>query len=266
MFSNEVKEELAKVSPRIREKVTARVIEILALAESYRYLGNGFTFDRIGDDDDAINRMLIKLSDEVIQDAEKTARTAIGESVDDDDDALLLIASGNNSLQERIDSYSSHLKYILEGWIAIGFAYKVSGSDLLTQIISHFDDPYSHPLWRSAFRQGREFASDIIKMGGYTWGKGSPVNPIKGMTIVSQTFITEAYQEGVREGFRRAGVEYFRVNRGSGFDCAVCDSVCSKVYTIDQAPLPVHPRCMCWMSPATQEDMEKYESDFGGLE
>lgn len=254
MYSESVQKELSLVDERIRRKISRRVGDILALAEGYRYLGNGFTFAGIGTDEDAVMQLLVKLSDEVYQDAETSALKAVGETDGkDESDTIVAWARMNGGTQESLDKYASHLKYMLEGWLAIGFVNHLSQGELLTKIMTYLDDPYSSPLWRTAFRMGRDYAAEIIRTGGYTWGAGTPISPAKGMTIVYQSLVNDAYNEGVRTGYLNNGIKYYAVHRGSTFDCGRCDDLCAVIHPVTERCLPAHPRCMCWTSPVTEE-------------
>lgn len=238
---------MASSTSRVRRRVSVTTAKILALAEVYRRLGKQFSFGADGQLDARVNSLLVELSDEVMEDMAYAARQTLPE--DEDGDTVIAWARLSTNAQNTVDKYSSHLKYILEGWLAIGFANGLSNGRLETMITTYMENPYIAPLWMEAFRDGMEYASKIIREGGYHWGKGTPISPVKGMSIMESTFINTAYQKGVVNGFARRGAIGYRVYRGSSYDCEICDESTIGIHPIDEVILPLHGNCMCYAVP-----------------
>lgn len=251
MYSEVVLDELAKTDSDVRSRLTDTVAKVLALAETYRRLGKKFTFDADDDLDKQVNKLLVELSDEVLEDAEERMLRAIKETdaEEEDEDAIIAWVKTNKDAQTNLDKYASHLKFILEGWLAIGFAEKLSKGNLITDIFTYIANPYVSPQWQRAFKEGQDYASEIISSGGYHWGKGTPISVLSGMSIVEADLINTAYNRGLIFGFAARGAIGYKVYRGSNYDCPDCDEVCAVVHKIDEYVLPVHPNCVCYAVP-----------------
>ena len=236
----------------VDSRTRSKVAEIIQLCEKYRHLAERFTFDRDGDLDSQVNDILIGLSDLILGEMEAKIERFTRE---EDKDAVLLYVgreTGGESPVAAMDRYCSHLKYLLEGWIAIGFAGRMTGGKVLSEMFAHLRDSYETSLWKEAFRKGG-YESQIIAEGGYRYGKGILASPVEGMTLVGQNMLNEAYQYGTMLGYRRRGALGYRVHRGSTYDCPVCDALCIGIHPVTEICLPAHPRCCCWTTPVFGE-------------
>lgn len=247
MIDKRVIDAMERAEKTVRAYIYDYTQRILALAEVYRILGNQFTFGSDASLDAKVNSLLVELSDAVLEDTYSSARENLDE--EEDKDTILAWARLSTNVQNTVDKYSSHLKFMLEGWIAIGFANKLSKGRLLTDIMAYMDNPYITPLWREAFADGMQYASKIIREGGWKWGSGTPLSPVKGMSLTESNFINTAYQRGVVNGFVRKGAIGYRVVRGSGFDCSYCDELTVGIHPLTEVVLPAHPRCCCVAIP-----------------
>lgn len=247
MIDEKVLDAMARAEQSVRSHIHDYTQRILALAEVYRILGNQFTFGSDASLDAKVNSLLVELSDAVLEDTYTSARIGLDE--EEDKDTVLAWAKLTTDAQNTVDKYSSHLKFLLEGWLAIGFANKISRGQLLTDIMAYMDNPYISPLWRDAFADGMQYASRIIREGGWKWGKGTPISPVKGMALTQSHFINTAYQKGVINGFVRKGAIGYRVHRGSDYDCPVCDEACEGIHPLTEIVTPLHPHCVCYCTP-----------------
>lgn len=255
MIDSEVINSLALVSARVNQLVGDYSAKVLALAEAYRYLGKDFVFGVNPTLDERVNRLLVELSDAVLTDMVYEAKKALEKTEEEDSDAVIAWAKERIGAQDTADKYSSHLKYLLEGWLAIGFYNKISKGRLETLIMSYMENPYITPLWRDAFADGATYAAEIIRTGGYRWGSGTPISPAKGLSILEKHYITTAYQKGVINSFVRTNAIGYTVHRGSSYDCPECDEVCAYgVYPLTEVVLPVHPNCMCYAVPVFMQE------------
>lgn len=250
MTHDELIKILGSLSPKLRIRVSTKIGTILAVVESLRSQGKAFTFANNPDIDKQVKTILIELSDEILDEAVGYAADAVED--EDRDVALAYVRTTKDSIN-KIDSYSSHLYYILEGWIAIGFANKISKGHLATNILMYMSNPYISDFWKDAFKIGNEYASGIIRDGGYRWGKGTPIDVIKGYALVEADIINSAFNYGVLQGYRRMRAIGYRVHRGSTFDCPYCDELCIGVHPLTEIVLPAHPNCMCYTTPVFAE-------------
>lgn len=247
MIDEKVLDAMARAEKSVLSHIHDYTQRILTLAEAYRILGNQFTFGSDGQLDAKVNSLLVELSDAVLEDTYASALVGLDE--EEDKDTVLAWARLTTNVQNTVDKYSSHLKFLLEGWIAIGFANKLSKGQLLTDIMAYMDNPYINPLWRDAFADGMQYTTKIIREGGWKWGKGTPISPVKGMALTQSNFINTAYQKGVVNGFVRNGAIGYRVHRGSTYDCPTCDEACVGVHPLTEIVTPLHLRCCCWLTP-----------------
>lgn len=239
----------------VRLDVTKRVLEtinlVLALAEQYRYLGKTFTFSFDEDLDTQVNKMLIALTDGIMDDNDERVASAISFALDDEDideDAIYdYVNREQNGMTRlvRFDLYSSRLKHLLEAWIAIEFAKKLSQGQIRTEILANMGNPNASELWREAM-DDIEYNADF----SLDYGQGVSKNLIDGFTLTGQNSINEAFQYAMLLGFvGRGDVVGYRVHRGSTYDCPYCDELCEGVHPLTEMVLPAHPRCCCYMTP-----------------
>ena len=247
MIDKKVLDAMARAEKSVLSHIHDYTQRILTLAEAYRILGNQFTFGSDGRLDAKVNSLLVELSDAVLEDTYASARASLDE--EEDKDTVLAWARLTTNVQNTVDKYSSHFKFFLEGWIAIGFANKISKGQLLTDIMAYMDNPYINPLWRDAFTDGMQYATKIIREGGWKWGKGTPISPVKGMALTQSNFINTAYQKGVINGFVRKGAIGYRVVRGSTYDCPYCDELTIGIHPLSEVVLPAHRMCLCRAIP-----------------
>lgn len=252
MSGEKLIEEMARAENYVRALVQSYIKKILILAEAYRILGSKFAFEDNKELDREVNQLLVELSDAVLDDMESSARGLLDE--EEDKDSIIAWARIKTNAQNTVDKYSSHLKFFLEGWIAIGFFNKMSQGDLLADILTYIDNPYSSPLWLAAFSEGTKFASKIILDGGWRWGPGTPLSPVKGMSLAESNFINTAFQRGELSRFERLGAIGYKVRRRSGYDCPTCDSLCVGIHPLTSMVLPAHPRCVCEAIPVLKEE------------
>lgn len=255
MIAKVVLDEMARTNESVRKRIFDYSARIVALAEAYRILGKQFSFGSDGQLDARVNSILVELSDAVLTDAVYAAKKGL-DGTEEEDDEIIVWARNRADAQNTIDKYSSHLKYILEGWLAIAFANKISSGQLMTMVMSYMENPYITPLWKKAFGEGLSYAAQIIREGGYHWGKGTPISPVKGMSIVEATIINSAYQKGCVEGFARKGAIGYRVVRGSNYPCEICDEATLQIYPLTEVVLPLHPNCVCYAVPVFADEIK----------
>ena len=243
---------IARVEAEVRRLVERGALDIAAACETGRRFGQGFTYESVQGLDKKVNLMLVERSDRCMEKTEELEREAVLEAglAEDDEDAVIAWVGSSrfgDGAQGRFDSYFSHMKYILEGWLAIGFARKWSSAYIAARAASDAD-PYTTPEWRAAFRE-RGWGPDIISSGGYRWGRGIPVSPAKGIALGAGAMVTAAYRHAELVGYGRTGATGYRVRRGSNYPCALCDSLCRITWPISVEVLPAHPHCVCYAEP-----------------
>lgn len=243
---------LAEAEAAVRRLVKGHAMDIAAACESGRGLGKGFSYEAVPGLDRKVNLMLVELSDRCMEETESLMREAAldaGLGAEDGDSVTAWVGASRfgEDARERFDSYCSHLKHILEGWLAIGFARKWSSVYIAARGASDAD-PYTAPEWRAAFRE-KGWGPDIISSGGYRWGRGVPVPPAKGIALGAGAMVVSAYRHAELVKYGRLGATGYRVRRGSSYPCALCDSLCGITWPISVEVLPAHPHCVCYAEP-----------------
>ena len=236
----------------MRRLVKEHSLDMAVACEPGRSLGKGFAYGSVPGLDRKVNLMLVELSDRCMEKTREMEREAVSEAGLEEDDGDSVVAWVNTSkygedAQNRFDSYCSHLKHILEGWLAIGFARKWSSAYIAARAASDAA-PYTSQEWRTAFRE-KGWGPDIIASGGYRWGKGVPVSPAKGIALGAGAMVVSAYRHAELVKYGRLGATGYRVRRGSSYPCALCDSLCGITWPISVEVLPAHPHCVCYAEP-----------------
>lgn len=147
------------------------------------------------------------------------------DSVDDEDETTLLW---------RFDMEGSHLRELLEIWIALAVANGIAKSELRVQISRYLANPFASPLW------GR------VPKGAISWGRGYSKNILEQITVIGQNAIVGAARRAEQRDERRGGATYYIRRRGSGYDCDVCDEMANVPIPIDVPFELPHSRCMCY--------------------
>ena len=243
---------LIRTERLMRKLVEEGCLDIAAACEPGRALGKGFSYGALPGLDSRVNSLLVALSDRCLAETESLMREAALEAGLEEDDADSVVAwvregKYGKDARSRSDSYCSHLKYILEGWLAIGFARKWGAAYTAARASSELD-PYLTPEWRAAFRE-KGWGPDIITSGGYRWGSGVPISPSKGLALGTGAMAVSAYRHAELVKYGRLGAVGYRVRRGSSYPCALCDSLCGITWPISVEVLPAHPHCVCYAEP-----------------
>lgn len=251
MAREAVIDSLAEYKGEVREEIKEKVSKIIALCEALRHYGKDFSFDKDEDLDNQVNRLLLALSDAIIEHIKERARKAVEEAdYEDDEDKVWPYISreiGGQNLTERIDGYSSRLKYIIEGWLAIGFEKGFTESQLILDIVGFEGNPEAAPAWKEAMKEGG-YAPAIFEEGTH-FGQGVSASAVQGMTLTGQDAIMAGFTYGSLLKFERDGAIGYRIRRGSTFYCPFCDDHTYEVYPLTTVLLPLHPRCMCYPVP-----------------
>ena len=213
------------------------VSELIALAYRYASAGADFLWEMDPQLDSEANIILQGLSDTLAEKAKAIARAVIEESLDEynfneawdrgEGDAFVPLVT-------RLDLQGSHLKELLEIWIALAFVNHLSKGELKVLISRYIANPYASPLWKG-------LPKDAIK-----WGRGYARNVLEQMAVIGQDAIVSAARYAEWADAYANGADYYIRRRGSGYDCKVCESMANKPIPIT-VPFEVpHPRCMCW--------------------
>lgn len=249
---DELVQMMSKCRNDVDSELRKKIDVILTLCEPYRNYGYSFRFDVSGDLDKDVNRILVLLSDALLEDFKSRAQ---GLTQKDDDKAVVYATGMRNGMtaQQRLDRHCSRLRYILEGWIAISFVRGWNKQQTKAKIMRYLNNPFGIPEWADALFDSRYMAT-ILAEGDLNRRKGLMNSILASMSLVGEGVINDTYcYEAIRE-MAEAGVERYGVRRGSDFPCNACDEVCLHTYPITQIVVPVHPRCVCQTFPVYSDD------------
>lgn len=210
---------------------------LLDLVWSYGNPTEDFLFEADPELDAKANAILRGLSDNLVARAKARAAAIVRESLGgygfdesweeaaDEDDATIIF---------RFDMEGSHLKELLEVWIALAAVNAIRKSELRVMISRYLKNPYASPLWKG------------IPLDAIKWGRGYSRDIIDQLALIGQNAIvgTARHAEWMKE--LENGAAYYIRRRGSNYDCAVCDEMANKPIPISIPFQFLHSRCMCW--------------------
>lgn len=258
---NRVIDEMAKAKGDIERRYREKLPEIIKECMAFAYLGKSFTFDANADLENRVNQRLISLSDEIMEDIESRAKKCISYAEDKEDEEAILTyikrEQNGEDLLSRIDKHTSNFRYFLEGWMAIGIANELPMGNLIANIMTYMNNPYSSPLWQDAFKEG--YRSNAIRTQGYSFGKGNMRNPIKAHWSLFMNSINTAFQIGKVFVMDRRGAIGYRTHRASTYDCSLCDELTYKIHPINTSVLPAHVGCVCFSTEIYGQDLSQSE-------
>lgn len=220
-----------------RKRFEAALTALIALAYEYKIMGANFLWDKDPDLDREANRILRGMSEGAMEDAKKRAlRIVEGMNLDEFEEAWEYESNKTeeDGMLYAFDMAGSHLKELLEVWIALAFVNNLGKEYLKISIIRYLSNPYLSALWKN-------LPGGIIK-----WGSGFQRNLINQIALIGQDGIISAarFAEWLDES--RKGATYYIRRRGSTFHCPQCDSECGIPIPITMPFEESHARCMCW--------------------
>lgn len=248
--------QMEKVEGDVERDIRPSVSSIVAAAELYRNLGEQFTFEGIPSLDEKVNQILLDLSNTILDDIDTRVSFAIDESESEDEDgirAYIFRDLGGDTATDRVDRHVSRLKYVIEAGLAIGFAHKLTGTKLVSELMQLIKNPFYGMLIPQARTDGGYKASYIAD-GDLNSGRGINSNIIKAISGVGETMIAEAFHFGRIQTYQKKGAIGYGVKRNSTYDCPDCDDVCAVVHPLTEIVVPVHPHCCCSTYPVFARD------------
>ena len=184
------------------------------------------------------NAILRGLSDALVEKAKARAEALIRESIADYDfeEAWDYVDEEDKTtpLLWRFDMQGSHLKDLLEIWIALAVVNNIHKAELRVLISRYLNNPYASPLWKG------------VPKGALAWGRGYSKNILDQIGIIGQNAIIGTARRAEWEDESAKGATYYIRRRGSYFDCPDCDSLCGYPIPIE-VPFEIkHSRCCCF--------------------
>ena len=183
------------------------------------------------------NAILRDMSDTLAAKAKKRAEEIIRELTEGyDPEAAWDNAEENEStpLLWRLDMEGSHLKELLEIWIALAVVNHIGKSELRVLVSRYLNNPYASPFWKD------------IRRDALRWGRGYNRNIIEQLVLIGQGAIVGAARYAQWADALGNGADYYIRRRGSNYDCKTCEDMANKPIPISVPFQIPHPRCMCW--------------------
>jgi len=181
------------------------------------------------------NALLRDFSDTLASLAKKRAEEIIRASLDyyDFGEDWSHVDEGDEVVY-RFDMAGSHLKELLEIWIALAVLNEISKGELRVLVSRYLNNPYASPLWRG------------IPLDSLRWGRGYSRNILEQITVIGQGAIIGAarHAEWIEE--RRKGAKYYIRRRGSNYNCDECQDMANVPIPIETPFEIPHPRCCCY--------------------
>lgn len=152
--------------------------------------------------------------------------------------------------KERIRIYVNRFKYEAESWIAAGLILGLSLEELVNNFRLNFKKPYNNNIFNRASKNRRASATRLNRKKSFGIGQYSAFfNMIVRLVRYSIADMMRRAQYNV---FKEKGAIGYIVQRGSTYDCPLCDSKVG-TYTLKYADLPpYHINCKCFVIPIFQ--------------
>lgn len=255
---NKVIKQMEKVEGDVRRDIRPSLLELVSAAELYRGFGKTFTFAGLPALDEKVNRILLDLSNTILEDIDTKVRYAIAEAEAEDYSGEIQTyvyrdLDGENATN-RVDKHTSRLKYVIEAGIAIGFAHNFTKTKLVNELMTLIQNPF-YKMYIPQAREDGDYKASYIVDGDLNSGRGINTNIVKSIAGVGTTMIADAFHYGRIATYRRDGAIGYGVMRNSSYDCPDCDDVCAVIHPLTEIVVPVHPNCCCSTFPVFSEDL-----------
>lgn len=231
----------AKFKPEASREFNKAVRELVALAYRYSAFGDDFLWGRDPELDREANGILRGLSDSLAAKAKELAQAIVNDGLDDPDfdgawDRENEEPEGDEgkTVLARFDMEGSHLKDLLEIWVALAFVNHLTQGELRVMVSRYLANPFTSPLWKG------------LPRNALAWGRGYALNILEQVTVIGQNAIISAARYAEWKVAVAKGMKYYIRRRGSGYDCPDCDDLCGYPIPIEEPFEYVHSRCMCW--------------------
>lgn len=246
----------------LMDYVYAIILMALSKARNSR-----FTFSENTQLDNAVNKKLVELSDAIKDIIDQNIDSVIKLATDGEIDNIErddIIAYVNRNIDskgilDRLDSYHSELKYILEAYIASGIYEKLSAIEIAQEYKMWKDNPFAAPIVRNAMKHRFDFSTPFILSLGFSLGSGHYKSTTANYKRLSSYSIAEAYNYTTLQYIRKEpNVIGYKTFRNSNYPCAVCDDLTSSIHPLDSLVVPAHPNCVCGIVPVYISNDENF--------
>lgn len=234
MSNERLVEEVAAFKADSRRLFEKAVEDLIALAFRYDNMGANFLWDADPVLERECNRILRDLSEREREAAKRRAAELIEEEGWDEDAFEMSDGEGEDSLLWRFDMAGSHLRELLEIWIALAFVDKMTPAYLKICVLRYLGNPYAAPMWS-------RLPKTLIR-----WGGGYQRDIAAQVALIGQDAIVNAVRLAEWMDASAKGADYYIRRRGSNYDCGICQDLANEPIPIEVPWEFTHSRCMCY--------------------
>lgn len=229
----------------------------------YSYLGKSFHFSANSQLDEKISSIIDEIRKEIFNiiytRCDYADTLAHEKEAEEKNNKYLPLFLGSvilgQTLQERINRYTTHLQSEIEAYIAAGLAKGMSRTQILTYYLTWLKAPYKSPLLLEAFKQ-QGFRAERILSKGITFGSGIYISSFDNLVRLEQQTIFHAYNNTLNNiWLTRPEVIGWYTIRGSSYPCIICDDNVGIFHPKDEFFSGYHVRCCCLMIPIYNNDI-----------
>ena len=272
---NLVREKQKAVS-EIKKEIAATMAAITLLSIRYRYLGYGFSFSSIPSLQEDVQKELydlrqnlmdlIRQRGEVMADisaTENLVKYGIDKRMTTEEiDQFLSGKIEGKTTESRVGLYVGQLRGEMEAFVAVGLVAGLSQTKIGQSFMQALTHPYGDTAVMKAMMNGL-YDAVRLRRGELAYGRGRYASAFSNLTRLSfdaqQRIFVQNTVAGFMSNSKIAGIIPYR---NSIISCELCDSVAGRVYAVDSGIVPVHPRCICGITPVMADGKEFSEAVF----
>ena len=234
MSNDRLVEEVSAYRNDSKRTFEEAVAALIALAFRYSHLGANFLWDSNPVLERECNQILRGMSEKFREAAKRRAVALIEEEGWDEDAFEMSDGEGENTLLWRFDMAGSHLRELLEIWVAIAFVEKMTPAYLKICVLRYLGNPYAAPMWSR------------LPKGLLRWGAGYQKDIAAQIALIGQDAIVNAVRLAEWMDASANGAVYYIRRRGSNYDCDICEDLANVPIPIEVPWEFTHSRCMCY--------------------
>lgn len=234
MDNERLLDQVAAYKGKARRLFEDAVTALIALAFRYQHLGDNFLWDADPVLERECNAILRGFSEKARDAAKKKAEEIIKAEGWNNDALDVFDGEGENSILWSLDMAGSHLRELLEIWIAIAFVEKMTPEYLRVLVIRYVANPYASSQWAR------------LPAGLLKWGRGYQRDLINQVALIGQDAIVGSVREAEWIDALENGASFWVWRRGSNYKCPECEANAGRVFPIDIPFSTMHARCMCY--------------------
>lgn len=172
---------------------------------------------------------------------------------------IATLGKGNRNLQQTLEGY---MYKMLQDWnaaIAAMMAKGLSVSEAITRIKNYLHNIYIMPEVMEAFEHSNDFTATYIRSKGIQYGaRGISNNGSTNVVNMAKNTLQMAWMRDLLNEYQdNEKIALYCVQRGSNFECPICDSHVGIWPIEDNEHFPLfHPHCCCFVFPIYKNEIQ----------